>query len=108
MSVPYLFFDGRCEQAVEFYRTALGAEVQHLARYSDSPEPLPPGMVPDGWGDKVMHASLSIRGQPLMACDSARDPAARLPQQCGDRHANCCCLLELQQTLIDQVISYMR
>jgi len=45
---PYLFFDGRCEEAVAFYQQALGAEVQLLMRYRDSPEPPPPGMVPPG------------------------------------------------------------
>lgn len=39
---PYLFFEGRCEEAVEFYRQALGAEVLMLMRYKDSPEPQPP------------------------------------------------------------------
>ena len=37
---PYLFFDGRCEEAIEFYRTALGAEVIMLMRFKDNPEPL--------------------------------------------------------------------
>ena len=45
---PYLFFDGRCEEAVEFYRKTLGAQVDMLMRYSESPEPPPPGMVPPG------------------------------------------------------------
>jgi PhnB protein len=52
---PYLFFDGRCEEAVEFYRRALGAEVTMLMRFKDSPEPHEPGMVPPGAADKVMH-----------------------------------------------------
>jgi PhnB protein len=43
---PYLFFDGRCEEALEFYRRALGAEVTMLMRFKDSPDPPPPGMVP--------------------------------------------------------------
>jgi PhnB protein len=50
---PHLFFDGRCEEAVEFYRTALGAEVTLLMRFKDSPEPHAAGMVPPGAGDKV-------------------------------------------------------
>ena len=45
---PYLFFDGRCEAAVEFYRSALGAEVTMLMRFKDSPDPPAPGMVPSG------------------------------------------------------------
>ncbi len=43
---PYLFFDGRCEEAIEFYRKVLGAEVQMLMRFKDGPEPQAPGMVP--------------------------------------------------------------
>jgi PhnB protein len=66
---PYLFFDGRCEEAVEFYRRALGAEVEMLMRYKDSPEPPPPGMVPPGFENKVMHTSLRIGDSVLMASD---------------------------------------
>ena len=47
---PYLFFDGRCEEALEFYRGALGAEVTMLLRMKDSPEPHEPGMLPPGAG----------------------------------------------------------
>ena len=49
---PYLFFNGRCEEAVEFYKKALGAELTMLMRFKDSPEPQPPGMVPPGWEGK--------------------------------------------------------
>ncbi len=66
---PYLFFDGRCEEAVEFYRGALGAEVTMLMRYKESPEPPPPGMVPPNWDDKIMHASLQIGDAMIMASD---------------------------------------
>ncbi|MBI3144435.1 MAG: VOC family protein [Pseudogulbenkiania sp.] len=66
---PYLFFDGRCEEAVEFYRSALGAEVEMLMRMKDSPEPPQPGMVPPGAEDKVMHASLRIGESTVMASD---------------------------------------
>lgn len=63
---PYLFFDGRCEEAVEFYRKALGAEVTMLMRFKDSPETPTCGPVP---GDKVMHASLRIGDTTVMASD---------------------------------------
>jgi PhnB protein len=66
---PYLVFDGRCEEAIEFYRRALGAEVIMLMRHRDSPEPAPPGMVPPGSEDKVMHASLRIGETTVMASD---------------------------------------
>ena len=42
---PYLFFGGRCEEALESYRTALGAQVDMIMRYNESPEPTPPGML---------------------------------------------------------------
>ncbi|MBV8603187.1 MAG: VOC family protein [Pelomonas sp.] len=66
---PYLFFDGRCEEAIEFYKTALGAEVQMLMRNSDSPEPPPPGMLPPGSEHKIMHGSLLVQGALLMVSD---------------------------------------
>lgn len=68
---PYLFFDGRCEEAVEFYRRAVGAEVIMMMRYSESPEPPPPGMVAPGSGNKIMHASLRIGDTTVMASDGA-------------------------------------
>ncbi len=66
---PYLFFDGRCEEAVEFYRTKLGAEVQMLTRFKDSPQPHQPGMIPPGAENKVMHTSLRIGDTTVMASD---------------------------------------
>lgn len=66
---PYLFFDGRCEEAVEFYRNVLGAEVTMLMRFKDSPEPPQPGMVPPGAEDKVMHASFRLGNSTVMASD---------------------------------------
>ena len=69
----YLFFGGRCEEALAFYRTALGAEVNMLMRYKDSPEPAPPGMVPPGFENKVMHATFRIGGTTLMASDGCEE-----------------------------------
>jgi PhnB protein len=66
---PYLCFDGRCEEAVEFYTKTLGAEVTVLMRFQDSPEPPPPGMVPPGSEHKVMHTSLRIGETTVMASD---------------------------------------
>ena len=65
----YLFFDGRCEEALEFYRKNLGAEVTMLMRFKDSPEPQQPGMVPPGSENKVMHASFRIGETTVMASD---------------------------------------
>jgi len=70
---PYLFFNGRCEEALEFYRKALGAEVQMLMRFKESPEPCEPGMVPPGWENKVMHASLRIGQTVVMASDGCNE-----------------------------------
>jgi PhnB protein len=66
---PYLFFDGRCDEAIEFYRRALGAEVTMLMRYKDNPEPSQPGMVPPGSENKVMHSSFRIGDTVVMASD---------------------------------------
>ena len=66
---PYLFFEGRCEEALNFYRSALGAEITALMRYKDSPEPPQPGMVAPGSEDKVMHSNFSIGDTQIMASD---------------------------------------
>jgi PhnB protein len=63
---PYLFFDGRCEEAIEFYSKALGAEVEMLMRFKDSPDPT---ACPEGAADKVMHASFRIGETVMMASD---------------------------------------
>jgi PhnB protein len=70
---PYLFFGGRCEEALEFYKKGLGAEVEMLLRFNESPEPPPPGMLQAGFERKVMHASFRIRGVQLMASDGCDD-----------------------------------
>jgi PhnB protein len=63
---PYLFFDGRCEEAIEFYKAKLGAEVTMLARFKDSPEA---GMVPPGGENKVMHARFHLGDTAVLASD---------------------------------------
>ncbi|HVK07971.1 MAG TPA: VOC family protein [Gemmataceae bacterium] len=70
---PYLFFAGRCDEALAFYREALGAEVEMLMRFNESPDPTPPGMLQPGFEKKVMHASFRVRGVPLMASDGCDD-----------------------------------
>ncbi len=65
----YLFFDGRAEEAIDYYRRALGAEVQMLMRFKDSPETCASGMVPPGGESKVMHACLRIGETQVMASD---------------------------------------
>lgn len=66
---PYLFFNGRCEEAVEFYKKALGADVAMLMRFKDSPEPYAPGLLPPGSENKVMHASFRVGDTTVMASD---------------------------------------
>jgi len=66
---PYVFFDGRCEEAIEFYKHALGAKVEMLMRFKESPEPPQPGMCPPGSENKVMHACFRIGETAVMASD---------------------------------------
>lgn len=66
---PYLFFDGRCEEALDFYRRKLGAEVTMLMRYKESPDAPPPGRVPPGSENKVMHAASRLGDSLIMASD---------------------------------------
>ncbi|OGB00392.1 MAG: hypothetical protein A3E79_15815 [Burkholderiales bacterium RIFCSPHIGHO2_12_FULL_61_11] len=66
---PYLFFEGRCEEALNFYRSALGAEVTAMMRFKESPEPMPAGMCPPGSDEKIMHANFRIGETTLMASD---------------------------------------
>lgn len=65
---PYLFFDGRCEEAIEFYKKTLGAQVGRLLRFKDNPEPPRDGCAP-GDVNKIMHANITIRGTNIMASD---------------------------------------
>ncbi|HEX2825174.1 MAG TPA: VOC family protein [Burkholderiales bacterium] len=65
----YLFFEGRTEEALEFYKQAIGAEVQMLMRYKDSPEPPKEGCTPPNSGDKVMHSSFRVGETLVMASD---------------------------------------
>ena len=66
---PYLFFDGRCEEAIEFYKVTLGAKVEGLMRFKDSPDPVPPGMCGPNSDDKVMHSAFRIGDTLIMASD---------------------------------------
>jgi PhnB protein len=63
---PYLFFDGRCAEAAEFYKRAIGAEVEMMMPFKDNPEP---AANPPGAEDKVMHMSLRIGDSIVMASD---------------------------------------
>jgi PhnB protein len=63
---PYLFFDGRCDEAIEFYGKAVGAKTEMLMRYKDAPDQ---SMITKGSENKVMHASLNIGGVRVLASD---------------------------------------
>ena len=70
---PYLFFNGRCEEALEFYRSALGAKVDMMMRNKEAPEPPPPGMLPPGSENKIMHATFHVGDATVMASDGRCD-----------------------------------
>jgi len=67
--IPYLFFGGTCEEALDFYKEAVGAQVDMMMRFGESPEAPPPGTIPDNYDDKIMHASFRIGSSLLMASD---------------------------------------
>lgn len=66
---PYLTFGGRCEEALEFYKNALGATVEMVLRFEDSPDPVPEGMLPPGFEKKIMHSAFRVGGSLIMATD---------------------------------------
>lgn len=66
---PYLFFDGRCEEAIEFYRGAIGAEVLMLMRFKENPDRDAHATLPPGAENKVMHACVRIGNTEVMASD---------------------------------------
>lgn len=65
---PYLFFDGKCQEAIEFYRRALGAKVNFQMRFKESPEPSAPGCTPPD-PEKIMHAQIQVGETVVMLSD---------------------------------------
>ena len=65
---PYLFFDGRCQEALDYYVSALGAKVEMAMKFKDSPEP-PDQKMAQVSGDNIMHASFRIGDSVVMASD---------------------------------------
>jgi len=63
---PYIYFDGRCDEAIAFYRDALGAEVNMLMRFKNAPDP---SMIQPGTEEKVMHASLRLGDATVLVSD---------------------------------------
>jgi PhnB protein len=92
---PYLMFGGRCDEALEFYKHALGAETEMVMRFSDSPEQPPPGMLAPGFEKKVMHCSFRVGGARVMASDGCAPAGAfaefrlnlQLPDEAAARKA---------------------
>ena len=71
---PYLFFGGRCEAALEYYRQHLGAEIGMIMRYKDNPEPQSPAHpLLEAWSEKIMHASFTIGASRLMGSDGMKE-----------------------------------
>jgi PhnB protein len=66
---PYLMFEGRCDEAIEFYQGALGAKLEFVLRNDETPEPPPPGMLPPGSERKICHAEISIGDSRIMLSD---------------------------------------
>ncbi len=66
---PYLFFAGRCDEAIQFYHQALGAETLFLMRFNESPDSPPPGTLESGFEEKVMHATVQIGKSQIMVSD---------------------------------------
>lgn len=64
----YLSFEGRAEEAINFYRKALGAEVVMLMRFKEAPPEVTAQMAP-GSADKIMHAALRIGDSMVMLSD---------------------------------------
>jgi PhnB protein len=74
---PYLSFEGHCEEAIEFYRKALGAKVEMMMRFKDAPKGAMPGDCTPAMEEKVMHAALKIGETTVMASDGRMQPGAR-------------------------------
>lgn len=66
---PYLFFSGRCAEALAFYESALGARVRMKMLFSDSPDPQTKSMIEPGFESKIMHSEFSVGSLTLMASD---------------------------------------
>jgi PhnB protein len=66
---PYVFFDGKCDEAIKFYSSAIGAQTQMLMRYKDCPDPQAKAGCKPGTEDKVMHANVKIRDTEVLMAD---------------------------------------
>jgi PhnB protein len=69
----YLFFSGRCDEALAFYQQHLSAEIKFLIRFNEMPDPMPEGVLQPGFENKVMHAEFSLGNTRIMASDGCND-----------------------------------
>ncbi len=69
----YLFFSGRCEEAMNFYQQHLGAQIKSLFRFNESPDPVPEGVLQPGFENKIMHAAFSLGNMEVFASDGCDD-----------------------------------
>ncbi|MEZ5853562.1 MAG: VOC family protein [Hyphomicrobiaceae bacterium] len=69
---PYLFFRGRCEEAIDYYKSKLGAEVIMMMRFMDNPDKPPRDKVPAEFDNRIMHAAIRIRGTEIMLSDGLK------------------------------------
>jgi PhnB protein len=72
MIQPYLFFRGRCEEAINYYKETLGAEVRMLMRFKDNPEKPSPDKVSAAFDERIMHAALRVFGAEILMSDGMK------------------------------------
>ena len=72
---PYLFFRGRCEEAIAYYEKTLGARVEMMMRFKENPDQPGPNKIPAEMAERIMHASVVINGSPIMMSDGMRSGA---------------------------------
>ncbi len=70
---PYLYFAGRCQEALDFYKLAIGAQIEFVMLFKDSPAPPPPGVLQPGFENKIMHSTFRVGGSTVMASDGCND-----------------------------------
>jgi PhnB protein len=79
MPIPYLMFNGRCEEALNFYKKALGAEIGMMMRFKENPDAdkaEAAGCMP-GDMNKIMHSAFQVKGSTVMASDGMSQGAPK-------------------------------
>ena len=72
---PYLFFAGRCQEALDFYCSTIGAQVEMVMRFDQSPDPMPEGVLQPGFENKIMHSAFRVGCTTILASDGCNDDA---------------------------------